>query len=377
MAYYEGAAQVEQVIDNLALQYPLAAHKIALPNPTHERRISSALLLSTQPQSGKDTVLILGGVHGNEWGSCEIALNLATLLLRAHDQQAGLGFGGTPDASNVLQGGARFSKAQIQDLLLNRDVMILPLVNPDGREFTHHAATSSEAAWRKNRREFFAGGQRVGIGVDINRNFDFAFDLGLYHPGSSPAASVDLPTSTYQGPEANSEAETRNVVWLMDQLPHLGWMVDLHSAGLSFCHSWNHDEIQSGNPAMNFRSSIAHGKMGTSGASTYQEFLAASDLSDLQALAKRFASEAFAVRHTVFTTGPAFFGNSPFPGTSHDYAYSRHLVDSGKSKVLAFACEWGDLNPLPEWEQMEGIVEEVTAGLIGFCLQTIPIPLSG
>ncbi len=359
MPYYANVKQVEEAIYNLAAAFPKLAFRIPLPHKTHEPRETSALLLSTLPNSGKDTVLIIGGVHANEWGSCEIALNLATMLLRAHTEKSGLGFG-----SQV------FTAQEIQDLLANRDVLVYPLVNPDGRQFVADQASPSQSAWRKNRRPITVDGVLKGTGVDINRNFDFVFKLGLFKPGSAPVASTDASSDNYQGPEAGSEPETRNVVWLLDNIPHVGWLIDLHSAGRSFSYSWNHDEVQSIQPAMNFRSTRAMGEMGTPGAANYREFLDATELARMQQLASRFASAAFAVRQTPFETGPAYW-NSPYPGTSHDYAYSRHLIDSSKSKVLGFICEWGDLNQHPAWPEMEKIIEEVTAGLVGFCLETI------
>jgi hypothetical protein len=47
--------------------------------------------------------------------------------------------------------------------------------------------------------------------------------------------------------------------------------------------------------------------------------------------------------------------------------YARHFVDPSKGKIYGYTVEWGqEFQPL--WPEMALIVEEVTAGLIGFCL---------
>ena len=369
MGYYS-ALQVEQLIDNLVFQFPGLAHPVLLPNPTAEGRSCKALRLGTQAVSSKDTVLITGGVHGCEWGSCEIALNLATVLLRAKAEQAGLGFGGTPGTGAGHIGGTTFHAQQIQALWAQRDILIFPLVNPDGREFSQVQAGPADAAWRKNRRRIFSNGLLRGIGVDINRNFNFVFDLNNFAPNAAPVASADPSNTYYQGPEPDSEAETQNVISLLDTTPHIGWLVDLHSAGQSMCFAWNHDDAQTTDSTMNFRATRARGKIGTPGPSSYQEFIAQPDLARLQQLAKRFADDARTVNQTVYDIRPAYWNNA-YPGTSHDYAFSRHLADTSKSKVLGFVCEWGDMNCQPPWVDMQAIIEEVTAGLIGFCIETI------
>jgi hypothetical protein len=83
----------------------------------------------------------------------------------------------------------------------------------------------------------------------------------------------------------------------------------------------------------------------------------------------------------VAANGPAYpamsaFEFSPSSGTSHDYAYSRHLADPLKfAKILGFVVEWST-EPQPKWlPRMQKIVSEVTAGLLGFAIATqYPLP---
>jgi hypothetical protein len=74
----------------------------------------------------------------------------------------------------------------------------LPVVNPDGYDYSHE----TDRFWRKTRR-LFDRGDRTCAGVDMNKNFPNYW-------GSS--GSTDDPCSTrYRGPEAFSEVESRNL----------------------------------------------------------------------------------------------------------------------------------------------------------------------
>jgi hypothetical protein len=62
----------------------------------------------------------------------------------------------------------------------------------------------------------------------------------------------------------------------------------------------------------------------------------------------------------------------PTTGTSNDYAYSRHPVDAGDRKVLAFALETGR-EFQPPFDEGLNIMNEVAAGLIEFCVSCLCI----
>lgn len=86
------------------------------------------------------------------------------------------------------------SDGQIRDLLDHNEVIMVPVVNPDG--YVH--AWTRDRLWRKNRRWF-----RFGTGVDLNRNFDDHW----CETGSSRSPFTD----TYCGPEGASESETQAI----------------------------------------------------------------------------------------------------------------------------------------------------------------------
>jgi hypothetical protein len=56
-------------------------------------------------------------------------------------------------------------------------------------------------------------------------------------------------------------------------------------------------------------------------------------------------------------------------GTTIDYAYSRHLVDPGKSTVYGLAIEFGLTGVAqPPVEEMERIVTDISSGMLALCL---------
>ena len=108
------------------------------------------------------------------------------------------------------------------DMLDQYDFFVLPVVNPDGYEYTH----TTDRLWRKNR----AGNPlTLGLcrGVDLNRNFGFKWaDDVIYYmlymvrilPRSfqifilDPRPASPIPClDTYHGPSAFSEPETQAV----------------------------------------------------------------------------------------------------------------------------------------------------------------------
>ena len=99
----------------------------------------------------------------------------------------------------------------IKELLDNREIFIVPCVNPQGYMFNYSGASgypvTGGGLWRKNRRH--TGGGASNIGVDLNRNYsvDFANCAGA----SSSCGSTNPTSDTYFGPSAFSEPETRAI----------------------------------------------------------------------------------------------------------------------------------------------------------------------
>ena len=99
---------------------------------------------------------------------------------------------------------------EIKRLLDNREIFILPCVNPDGYQFNYGGSsgsypTSGGGLWRKNRRSTGGG----NFGVDLNRNFsvDWANCAGATSSCGSGTRSSDI----YYGPSAFSEPESQAI----------------------------------------------------------------------------------------------------------------------------------------------------------------------
>jgi murein tripeptide amidase MpaA len=348
---YLNVDEVETATINLAAAYPSLSQLISLPNTTVEGRTSHAIRLGAGAPGSREVVMIICGVHAREWGSCEIGINFATDLLDAYSGNNGLTYGGKS-----------FSAAQIQTLLDTLHIVVFPLVNPDGR----HYSQVTDASWRKNRNPAYSADPTC-VGVDINRNYDFLFDFATaFAPGSGVSVSADpCDYQLYHGPSAFSEAETRNVKFLLDAFPRTRWFIDVHSFSQDMLYNWGDDQDQTGDPAQNFQNPAFNGQRGISG-DAYSEFIPADDLAVIQSLTGRFVADLQAVRGKTYT-GKSSYDLYPTSGASDDYVYGRHLVDPSKGKVHGFVIEWGT-EFQPPWAEMENIIQDVSAGLIGFCI---------
>jgi len=88
----------------------------------------------------------------------------------------------------------------------HREIWFVPVVNPDGyvRNENTYTGTGSFGFWRKNLRDNNSDGMiTTEDGVDVNRNFGFAW--GYDNAGSSPTPS----SPTYRGTAAFSEPESQ------------------------------------------------------------------------------------------------------------------------------------------------------------------------
>ncbi len=131
-------------------------------------------------------VLFLATYHAREWAATETALRLLRHLARPP----------APDA-------------RLDSLLARRDVWVVPVVNPDGYEYTFTA----DRLWRKNRRPTAVVGGRQAVGVDLNRNHSLRWGADDF--GSSP----DPRSEVFRGPAAASEAETQAIERFHQQHP--------------------------------------------------------------------------------------------------------------------------------------------------------------
>ncbi len=66
-------------------------------------------------------------------------------------------------------------------------------------------------------------------------------------------------------------------------------------------------------------------------------------------------------------------GLYPTAGSCDDYAYSRHMLDRRKGRIIAYTMEWGRSHAAtpfhPPYHEMRKVMREVAAGLLELCLR--------
>ncbi|KRZ10270.1 Carboxypeptidase A6 [Trichinella zimbabwensis] len=124
---------------------------------------------------------------------------------------------------------------EIQSILDKYSFYILPVVNPDGYDYSW----KSERFWRKSRSKHNCTFWSCCVGVDLDRNFKISIDL-QGHP-----CRPDYP-----GPFPFSESETRAVSkFLSENQQHILLAISLHSFGklLTVPYSFKSDEVENSN----------------------------------------------------------------------------------------------------------------------------------
>lgn len=89
---------------------------------------------------------------------------------------------------------------------------------------------------------------------------------------------------------------------------------------------------------MNFRNLTFDGKRGIVNDVVYREYIPPADRKLAVKLANGMRDAITAVRGQVYTVQQSI-DLYPTAGTADDYAFSRHLVDASKTKVLSYTIE--------------------------------------
>lgn len=347
-AGYLTVAGIESSLQYLSAAYPSTCQLIQLPEQTWEHRTSRAIKLGKGTGAKRPGVLFIGGMHARELVNPDLLISLALKLCQAYKAGTGLKFGNKS-----------YDAASIQQIINKLDLFIFPLVNPDGRAFVQ--SPTGDAMWRKNRNPNLGQSCR---GVDLNRNFDFLWSSGI-------GTSSNPCSETFKGKQPFSEPETRNVRYLLDTYKNIATMLDIHSYSGLIMYPWGDDDEQTTNPAMNFYNPAYNGLRGKVGDTTYKEYIPKADLNWFVQTCNRMRDGIKAVRGIAYMVQPSV-GLYPTTGTSDDYAYSRHFVDTGKHKVLAGVIETGR-EFQPPYAEALNIMTEISAGLIEFCLSAVAV----
>ncbi|VDM51618.1 unnamed protein product [Angiostrongylus costaricensis] len=190
LAQYHSFADVINYLNALALTYP---EKVSVEpiGTTHEGRQIPLIKITNKRLVGpKKGIWIDGGIHAREWISPATVLYFIHMLVTQYDKDP-----------------------QVQQFVDNIEWYIVPLLNPDGYEYSRSSSNPEIRLWRKNRSPPKCIQQSTGLftvpqtvccqGVDLNRNFDWFF--------GQVGSSTDPCSEIYQGAYAFSEPETASV----------------------------------------------------------------------------------------------------------------------------------------------------------------------
>lgn len=127
-----------------------------------------------------------------------------------------------------------FLEQLVQDaaLLAGLDVVVVPILNPDGYEYSR----TTDRLWRKNRG---STPNKTCTGVDLNRNFDYHWADFKTNGG----ASSDPCDLLYAGPSAASEPETKSYQSFVRELnaaKRVKMYVNLHNPEKSIYVPWGY-----------------------------------------------------------------------------------------------------------------------------------------
>ncbi|KAL6429911.1 hypothetical protein ACFW04_007638 [Cataglyphis niger] len=304
---YHRYGDIVRYLEYLAFRYPKMIELITIGHSYEGQPIKMAKVSTGLKKDGerKPAIWIDAGMHGREW----IGSAVATYIL-----------------SQLVERNSTYSK-----LLDNSDWMILPVVNPDGYEYSHigdrfwrktrsnHAESQEDSRYTpSNLLQFVTHYTRwfwtKCEGVDPNRNF-------AYHWGEEKegGASSDPCQETYSGPFAFSEPETKAMAdYILANKQHIRMYLTLHSYSQMWLLPWGHTRSKP------------------------------SDYSDMINVAKKAINAITKVHGTHYQLGPVTDLMYPISGASDDwakgvagikYAYTVELRDRGTYGFLLPAAQ--------------------------------------
>ncbi|KAL5289995.1 hypothetical protein ACFFRR_009781 [Megaselia abdita] len=145
----------------------------------------------------RNMIFIEGGTHAREWITISVALYCINQLTEKHFRH--------------------------MDILSKARFFIVPLVNPDGYEYSR----TQNKRWRKNRS---LNSKNKCIGTDCNRNYDFKWKF---------KEQADGVKCTFKGEFPFSEVETQGIKNMMETFSdQILFFLSLHSYAQSIMYPW-------------------------------------------------------------------------------------------------------------------------------------------
>jgi hypothetical protein len=197
---YKTFTQIYSYCTDLSLLRPDIAMFIQIGQSLEGRPIFGLKIKGDAGGRCVPTLLLNSCQHAREWITPMVTVYAADHLIRQ--------YGIDPDVTALVD---------------STEVIIIPVANPDGYEYTW----SVDRFWRKNRRNNGNG----TFGIDLNRNWSFEW-------GHNNGSSGNTNSETYRGPVPFSEPETTVLSEYAAGLPALRWHNDIHSAAQLVLQPW-------------------------------------------------------------------------------------------------------------------------------------------
>lgn len=196
---YQRYDAINSYLDQLAENYPSRVNLKTIGKSYGGLALRTITITNGDGNTNKKVILLDAGIHAREWIAPAGALYVIQQLVENFEENS--------------------------HLLETYDWVILPVVNPDGYEYTH----TNTRMWRKTRKP----ASKSCVGTDANRNFDFHWG----EVGASSSACSD----TYKGASAFSEPETQALRDLMHSLTgRAKFYLTLHSYGNYLLYPWGY-----------------------------------------------------------------------------------------------------------------------------------------
>ncbi len=191
MGGYMTLSEVEAAVDQIIADHPSIVTTRQVYGSTLEGRDWYAIKISDNPYVDEEEpeVLFTGAIHAREV--------ITPLIMLAFMDRLTDNYGTDP---------------VITELVDEREVWFVPIVNPDGYYHNEVIAPGGGGMWRKNRRANTDG----SVGVDLNRNFDHMWGVGGIPEGSSEVFPGAGPFSEPAAQAYRDLVEAREFIVSMD-----------------------------------------------------------------------------------------------------------------------------------------------------------------
>ena len=284
-----------------------------------------ALRIGVHRDGSRIGVLAYSQEHAREWATPLVTLEFAERLLANYA-----------------------TDATTRQLLEDVEVFVIPVVNPDGANYSFNDANFQ----RKNIVNHCTGTQRDprnadSWGVDVNRNYT----VGSVFDGYTGASATNCLSGTYAGTAELSEAESTNVIELAKAHDNIRFAMNVHSYGGYFM--W-----PPGAYAMPGRVTLPRPS--------------AEEAAMFQASAKRIVGAIAASRGTVTwpsRTGPVADVLYSAAGNSADQLYYELGIfawdfEVGNDRWNAATNQWEGVGFQPPYDEAHAESQEYAEGLV-------------